>query len=134
MYTNFDILLLFLLLDNFAVLTELDKFWLIFSDYREMPELDRYEDQGMDHEDYDKMNVDQRRAAERELDQVNAMRNRSTARAPAAFNHDDELSGEEDHRRAQARMMRGAEEVDDDNGLGDMTNVNEYGEAKEPLA
>lgn len=128
------ILLLLLLLDNFAVLTELDKFWLIFSDYREMPELDRYEDQGMDQEDYDKMNVDQRRAAERELDQVNAMRDRSKARAPAAFNHDDELSGEEDARRHHARMMRGAEEVEDDNGLGDMTNVNEYGEAKEPLA
>ena len=32
-------------------------------------------------------------------------------------------------------MMRGAEEVEDnDDGLGDMTNVNEYGEAKEPLA
>ena len=88
----------------------------------------------MDNEDYDRMNVDERRAAERELDQANMLRDRNMARAPAAFIDDEELSGEEDARRHHARMMRGAEEVDDDGGLGDMTNVNEYGEAKEPLA
>lgn len=30
--------------------------------------------------------------------------------------------------------MRGHEEAEDDGGLGDMQNVNDYGEAKEPLA
>ena len=30
-------------------------------------------------------------------------------------------------------MMRGAEEVDDECGLGNMANVNDYGEAKGPL-
>ena len=37
-------------------------------DYREMPELDRYEAAGMDNEDYGVMHVDERREAERELD------------------------------------------------------------------
>lgn len=106
----------------------------IDDDYRQMPELDRYEDQGMDNDDYGRMHVSERMAAERELDQHNMARDRTKARAPAAFVDDEELSGEEDARRVHARMMRGAEEVEDDDGLGDMTNVNEYGEAKEPLA
>lgn len=100
-----------------------------------MPELDHYEEAGIDNEDYDAMAVDERRAAERELDQNQIMRDRSKARAPAAFIDDEELSGEEQYaRRVQARMMRGHEEADDDGGLGDMQNVNDYGEAKEPLA
>ena len=41
---------------------------LFFSDYRAMPELDRYEEEGMDNAEFDAMGVDQRRAAERELD------------------------------------------------------------------
>jgi len=32
-----------------------------------MAELDNYEDAGMDNQDYNAMNVDQRRAAEKEL-------------------------------------------------------------------
>jgi len=88
----------------------------------------------MDNDDYGRMHVSERMAAERELDQHNMARDRTKARAPAAFVDDEELSGEEDARRVHARMMRGAEEVEDDDGLGDMTNVNEYGEAKEPLA
>ena len=35
-----------------------------------MPELDRYEAAGLDNEEYGDMAVDQRRAAERELDTV----------------------------------------------------------------
>ena len=34
-----------------------------------MPELDRYEDEGIDNAEFEAMGVDQRRAAERELDQ-----------------------------------------------------------------
>lgn len=33
-----------------------------------MPELDQYEEAGMDNADYAQMNLEQRRAAERELD------------------------------------------------------------------
>ena len=79
------------------------------------------------------MNVDQRRQAERELNQDQMMRDRGQARAPAAFVCEDELSGEDAYaRRGQARMMR-TEEADDDGELGNMANVNDYGEAKEPL-
>ena len=53
-----------------------------FSDYREMPELDRYEEVGIDNGDYEPMAIDERRAAERELDQNQVMRDRSKARAP----------------------------------------------------
>ena len=88
----------------------------------------------MDNDDYDAMNVDERRQAERELDQNQRMQERGKARAPAAFVDDEELSGDEQYaRRGQARMMRAAEEVDDDGELGNMANVNDYGEAKEPL-
>ena len=62
------------------------------------------------------------------------MRDRSHARAPAAFIDDEELSGDDQYaRRGQARLMRAAEEADDDGELGNMTNVNDYAEAKEPL-
>ena len=62
------------------------------------------------------------------------MRDRSQARAPAAFIDDEELSGDDQYaRRGQARLMRAAEEADDDGELGNMTNVNDYAEAKEPL-
>ena len=100
-----------------------------------MPELDRYEDEGMDNAEFDAMGVDQRRAAERELDQDQHARDMGQVRAPAAFVDDEELSGDEQfaERRGQARMMRGAEEVDDEGGLGNMANVNDYGEAKGPL-
>jgi len=100
-----------------------------------MPELDQYEEAGIDNDDYEPMAVDERRAAERELDQNQVMRDRSKARAPTAFIDDEELSGEDQYaRRVQARLMRGHEEAEDDGGLGDMQNVNDYGEAKEPLA
>ena len=100
-----------------------------------MPELDRYDEVGIDNNEYDGMLMEERRAAERELAQNDMARDRTKARAPAAFIDDEELSGEEQYaRRVQARMMRGAEEADDDNALGDMQNVNDYGEAKEPLA
>ena len=99
-----------------------------------MPELDQYEQVGMDNEDYGAMNIDERRAAEKELIQNERLRDRTQARAPAAFVDDEELSGDEQYaRRGQARMMRAAEEVDDDGELGNMANVNDYGEAKEPL-
>ena len=42
----------------------------------ERPELDQYEQAGMDEGDYDAMNVDQRRAAEKALDQENMARQR----------------------------------------------------------
>lgn len=108
---------------------------LFFSDYRAVPELDRYEEIGMDNIDYDAMAVDERRAAEQELDRVDNVRDRNKARAPAAFVDDEELSGEEHYaRRVHARMMRGPEDGEDPDGMGDMQNVNDYGEAKEPLA
>ena len=69
-----------------------------------MPELDRYEDVGMDEDAYDAMNIDERRAAERELDRVDTNRDRNRARAPAAFVDDEDLSGEEHYaRRVHAR-------------------------------
>ena len=62
------------------------------------------------------------------------MRDRRTARAPTAFIDDEELSGDDQYaRRGQARMMR-AEEADDDGGLGNMAEINDYGEVKENLA
>lgn len=109
-------------------------FWLIFSDYREQPELDNYERAGLDDDDYDAMNIDQRRAAERELHQDEVMRERGKARAPAAFIDDEELSGDEQYaRRGQARMMRSAEEAGEDGEFDNVANVNDYGEAKEDL-
>ena len=42
-----------------------------------MPELDRYEDQGMDNDDYGRMHVSDRMAAERELEQQNMARDRT---------------------------------------------------------
>merc|ERR1719458_107523 len=53
----------------------------IEEDYRAVPELDRYEDAGLDHGDYGTMAVDERRAAERELDRVEMVRNRNQVRA-----------------------------------------------------
>lgn len=67
----------------------------VYRDYRAVPELDRYEDAGLDHGDYGTMAVDERRAAERELDRVEMVRNRNQVRAPAAFVDDEELSGED---------------------------------------
>ena len=62
------------------------------------------------------------------------MRERGKARAPAAFIDDEELSGDEQYaRRGQARMMRSAEEIGDDNEYDHMAHVNDYGEAKEDL-
>lgn len=59
------------------------------------------------------------------------IRDHGQRRGPAAFADDEELSEGEDYaRRGQARMMRGAEEVEDD---GELANLNDYGEAKEPL-
>ena len=99
-----------------------------------MPELDQYENAGMDNEDYDPMAVDVRRAAERELHQGEVLRERGQARAPTAFMEDEELSGEEQYaRRAQGRMMRDAAEAEDEGDLGNLANVNDYREAKEPL-
>ena len=60
-----------------------------------MDELDRYEEAGLDQADYAAMNMDQRRAAERELDQDARMRERGHARAPAAFIDDEDLSGDD---------------------------------------
>lgn len=81
------------------------------------------------------MGIDERRAAEHELDRVDQVRNRSKTRVPTALIDDEELSGEEhEARRVHARMMRGPEDVEDPDGMGDMQNVNDYGEAKEPLA
>jgi DNA replication licensing factor MCM2 len=40
----------------------------IIRDYQAVPELDRYEKKGMDEEDYDHMEDDERRDAERDLD------------------------------------------------------------------
>ena len=54
----------------FAVSFFLISLFLYFRDYRAMPELDRYEAAGLDNEEYGDMAVDQRRAAERELDTV----------------------------------------------------------------
>lgn len=108
---------------------------LIFSDYRAVPELDCYDGIGMDNDDYDAMAMDERRAAEQELDRVDTLANRNKARAPAAFHDEEDLSGDEHYaRRVQARMMRGPEDGEDPDGMGDMQNVNDYGEAKEPLA
>ena len=42
-----------------------------------MPELDRYEQVGMDNDDYDAMAVDDRRAAEKELVQNERLRDRT---------------------------------------------------------
>mmetsp|Transcript_20519 Transcript_20519/g.27730 ORF Transcript_20519/g.27730 Transcript_20519/m.27730 type:complete len:240 (-) Transcript_20519:2191-2910(-) len=107
----------------------------IDDDYRAVPELDRYEDAGLDNQDYELMAVDERRAAEQELDRVDMVRDRSKARVPTALIDDEELSGEEHYaRRVHARMMRGPEDAEDVDGMGDMQNVNDYGEAKEPLA
>ena len=75
----------------------------------------------MDNIDYDAMAVDERRAAEQELDRVDNVRDRNKARAPAAFVDDEELSGEEHYaRRVHARMMRGPEDGEDPDGMGDM--------------
>ena len=99
-----------------------------------MPELDNYEQAGMDNDNYDAMGMDQRRDAERELDQDHRMRETGKQRGPAAFADDEELSGDEGYaRRGQARMMRGAEEVEEDGELGNLKNIKDYGEAKEPL-
>ena len=110
-------------------------FLCFLSDYRAVPELDRYEEAGIDNEEYANMGVDERRAAERELDRVDQAHNRSKTRVPTALIDDDDFSGDENEaRRVHARMMRGPEDVDDPDGMGDMQNVNDYGEAKEPLA
>lgn len=64
------------------------------------------------------------------------MRDRSKARAPAAFDDEEELSGDEHYaRRGQARLLRNAEEAQDyDDGMGGpLATVNDYTEAKEPL-
>lgn len=46
-------------------------------DYQDMPELDQYEQVGMDNDDYDAMAVDDRRAAEKELVQNERLRDRT---------------------------------------------------------
>ena len=64
-----------------------------------MDELDHYEEAGLDQAEYGAMNMDQRRAAERELDQDARMRERGHARAPAAFIDDEDLSGDDQFAR-----------------------------------
>ena len=71
----------------------------LFSDYREMPELDRYEEAGLDNADYEVMAVDQRRAAERDLDREGRIREHGKHRGPAAFADDEDFSDDENYAR-----------------------------------
>ena len=83
---------------------------LLFSDYRAMPELDAYEQDGIDNAPQQEANFQQRREAERQLNQIE--RNQIIGRGRQAAALMDEEDDEEDEegrmiRQQQLRMMHG---------------------------
>ena len=75
---------------------------LLIRDYRAMPELDAYEQEGIDNAPQAEANIVQRREAERQLNQMERAQIVGKGRQAAALMDDDE-SGEEDE---EARMIR----------------------------
>jgi hypothetical protein len=69
---------------------------LLARDYRANEALDRYEDIGLDEEEYDTMDPEARRAAEIALDRRDRDRIRRSARVPAAlYSSEGDEAGEE---------------------------------------
>ena len=65
-----------------------------------MPELDQYEQEGIDNEFVQEANIQQRRDAERELNQIERMQVQGRSRQAAALIDDDQDEDDED------RMLR----------------------------
>ena len=79
-------------------------------DYEARPELDQYENNGLDdQEDYEDMDFNTRRQAEKELDMQAKTRVRGRERVPGAFLDDDDegqLSDEQLNREMRYESMR----------------------------
>ncbi len=88
----------------------------ISGDYRAIPELDRYDAKGLDSSEYENIDEDARRRAERLMRKRDRERARREGRVPAAF--EDEEEEEERPTRRRRRIQQAGEEgmegVDDE--------------------
>ena len=109
----------------------------LFRDYLPKPELDRYENEGIDDEEQEIIDAETRRQAERAMDQQNRIMQRTTVRQAAAFMSDGEYSDVNvPNRRGQQQMIGGnfSDGGDFDlNGQNDLQDINDYGENRENL-
>jgi len=99
---------------------------LFFRDYQEIPELDHYEREGLDDEaNFDDINLEERKAAERELDERDRELDTLRRRLPTALNIFDDSDQELDdlqrdflrrqRERAQA-LEYGLDEIEEEEG------------------
>jgi hypothetical protein len=75
----------------------------LYSDYQEKPELDKYENEGLDDDDQDELSYAERRRADVEMNKLNQRERMLKSRQPGAFNYGD--FSEEDADR-NGRMQR----------------------------
>jgi hypothetical protein len=103
-------------------------------DYEPRPELDHYEQDGIDDMDQSIINAEQRRQAERQNDLHRRQMERGRTRQPdAIFNGSED--GEMSETNAQTYHMRRQMQMqdEDDDAFHDLNNVNDYAEQKENL-
>ncbi|EGR31577.1 mcm2-3-5 family protein, putative [Ichthyophthirius multifiliis] len=103
----------------------------IEDDYKPMPELDRYEVDGLDdEEEYDDMDISVRQKAEREIDERNYLKYANQKRIPEALKEFD--LGEEDEEDINLKFQRRRQMYDDENSnSGSQEDENQQEEDKD---
>eukprot|EP00954_Amorphochlora_amoebiformis_P027598 1386445-Amorphochlora_amoeboformis.AAC.1 len=82
-------------------------------DYRVIPELDRYDEKMLDKGEYDEMETDDRRKAERLLNKRDRERAQREGRVPRAFDDDEEEPRPKRRRRIQRDDEEGLEDIEE---------------------
>mmetsp|Transcript_9857 Transcript_9857/g.24280 ORF Transcript_9857/g.24280 Transcript_9857/m.24280 type:complete len:895 (+) Transcript_9857:158-2842(+) len=94
-------------------------------DYRAIPELDKYDEKMLDSGDYDQIDLDERRKADREMNKRDRERARREGRVPRAFEDDEE---EEQRPRRRRRIQQEGDEMleDAEDDAAAYVNLDEY--------
>jgi len=93
-------------------------------DYRVIPELDRYDEKMLDKGEYDEMETDDRRKAERLLNKRDRERAQREGRVPRAFDDDEEEPRPKRRRRIQRDDEEGLEDIEEEGTA--FVNLDEY--------
>ena len=101
-----------------------------------MPELDRYEEAGIDDQEHSEINVAQRRAIERKLDLEQRQRQYMMDRRPDALMEDCDDYSDTNLNTMDRRfpILGGRGQEDDGSEQGDVALINDYSDIKEPLS
>jgi DNA replication licensing factor MCM2 len=104
------------------------------SDYEAKPELDKYEQDGLDDDEQDELGYRERRAADIQMNQQYQRENKMKSRRPGAFN--DEDYDENDVVMREMRMQKFKDEIydGDEVEMEGMKDVLDYEDVKGKLS